>query len=110
MMKLINVVSAMLSVIADFLWSPLIRAHIREVALRSPLFPGQFWTLPMLGLVQIKSVTDFHVTYTIESDSDEEEHTCRRSDFVIHAQVPVHDEPEHPGKVIQLNILTKVDK
>jgi hypothetical protein len=108
MMKLLRVVSKLLGLIADFMWAPIVRAHIREVSLRVPIFPGQAWELPMLGIVTVSSVTDFHVSYRILDDPDEE-HTSRRQDFAIHA-VPVTVESSNDdknGKVIRLNLVQK---
>ena len=69
----------------DFLYSPLVRAYLREVAIRTPVLPGQIWNLPGIGEVKVTGVTDFHVSYRIEGDSFSDDYMCPRKDFVIHS-------------------------
>lgn len=74
---------ALFAMILDFLYAPFVRAHIREILLSRPIFPGQIWDLPDLGQVKITSVNKSIVCYSIEDDSYE----CSRKDFIIHASI-----------------------
>jgi len=106
MTKLIFVIRAIAGMIADFLYAPLIRAHLREIALKAPLFPGQVWFLPMLGRVRILTVSDTIVGYRA-IDADDELYHCSRRDFVILGKTELDD--DRPAQVIPFKIHTQKD-
>lgn len=91
MKRFLSIIELLFNYFADFLYAPLVRAHIREVALKAPLFPGQIWSLPNLGRIRIMSVSDTVVEYTLMNYDDDTFYICKRSDFFVHAR----DELEH---------------
>lgn len=96
-----NVVNTLFSFLADLLYAPLVRAHIKEIALNAPLFPGQIWTLPMLSNVRILRVNNYSVTYTLlETEYDGEEYVCSRSVFIVHGRIPTVS-----NEVTKLNVI-----
>ena len=104
--KLIFVISSIAGMIADFLYAPLIRAHLREIALKAPLFPGQVWYLPMLGRVRLVTVSDTFVGYRA-MDADDEMYHCSRKDFVVMGKTEL-DEAD-TAQVIPFKIHTTKD-
>jgi len=94
------------SSLLEFMYMPLVRAHVREMALRAPLFPGQLWVLPMLGVVRIKSTSDYTVTYTALDDTFDESHVVKRSEFFKFAS-PYEEKPK---AAIPFTVIKKEDK
>ena len=107
MQKLIFVINSILGLIADFLYAPLVRAHLREVALKAPLLPGQNWVLPHLGWVRVTTVGDHYVSYRV-IEGDDEILTCSRKDFVILCRS--EQDSDSSGQVIPFKIYTNKDK
>jgi len=87
--------------VADFLYAPIMRYHMREVALKFPYFPGQVWFLPHLGEVKIVGVTDDHINYTVLDSADETNYFCKRRDFAVFA----HDPNELKKNVVSFNLI-----
>lgn len=81
MMRIFAFFSLILSMLADFLYAPIVRAYMRETAMKFPHLPGQLWQLPMIGEVRITGVTDYHITYKITTDEEETSYSCKRTDF-----------------------------
>jgi|688.fasta_scaffold331245_2 hypothetical protein len=106
MNKLILVINTIASMIADFLYAPIIRAHLRNVSLKVPLFPGQFWFLPHLGQVKIMSVSDTHVSYQA-IDTDDDVYHCSRRDFTTFGQSSPDSDS---GQVIPFKVHTKKEE
>ncbi len=100
-------IRVLVSSILDFLYMPLVRAHIREMALRVPLFPGQLWYLPMLGTVRIKSATDYTVTYIVLDEDGDENYVTKRSEFFKFARPHESDSQAH---VIPFTVFNKEDE
>ena len=108
MRRLIDTVTVLCHMVADFLYAPLIRAHLREVALKSPYFPGQVWCLPYLGRVRIKGVTDFHVDYSlIDDETNDEVYTVSRKEFLVFSREVEDTSDEQNGTVIPFNFNRK---
>lgn len=105
MRKFLEVINVLFSLLADLLYAPLVRAYLKEIAIKAPLFPGQLWTLPGVGKVGILRTNSYSVTYTLLEDDDEEIYTCSRSDFVIHsrsvAELPAKKEEDSKLKLLQ---------
>jgi len=105
MRKFLTTINVLFNFLADLLYTPLVRAHLKEIAIKAPLFPGQRWTLPMIGIVRILRTDIYSVTYTLlECDNDEEVYVCSRCEFVIHGR-SVTDSPEENNEVPKLNII-----
>ena len=86
-----------LRTVFDVIVSPFIRSYLRQVALRTPIFPGQVWTLPMVGEVLIVGATEDTISYL----SGESIYSTQRTEFVKYCQDP--DVPALRGKLIHLN-------
>jgi len=104
-MRLLSYLSLMFSMFLDFLYAPLVRAHMREVVLRAPVIPGQIWVMPGLGDVRVVGITGYHVRYKVESDPFSDEYTCPRKDFVLHSMKRDEEAPKESklGLVIPFN-------
>lgn len=102
-MRLLRIIGTFLGIVADFLYAPVIRYYMREVAIRTPHFPGQRWWLPLLGEVVITGVTDYHVNYKVTAEEDGETYVCSRRDFGIHAKLQEDIEPN--DNVINLSLI-----
>lgn len=104
MKRLLDVITTICHLVADFLYAPILRSHLREVALKQPYFPGQIWRLPNLGRVRIKGVTDFHVNYSLmEDEFDDEVYTVSRKDFLVFSRSLEDPINEQNGTVIPFN-------
>ena len=90
---MLNILRAIFDVVA----SPFVRSYLRQVALRTPIFPGQVWFLPMIGDVLIVGATDETVSYLC----GESIYSTQRAEFVKYCQDP--DVPELRGTLIHLN-------
>lgn len=98
----------MFSAVLEFFYTPFVRAHIRLIALRTPIFPGQHWFLPMLGEVKISGVNESSITYTILAEECFEYYNVPRSEFVKFAKDPSEVLPD--GKVVNFpKLVTKED-
>jgi len=110
MRRILDSISVILNLIADFIYAPLFRAHLREVALKAPLFPGQIWLLPRLGRVRVIGVTDSSVNYELlDAHDDENLYTSTRKDFFINCrgtEEPVEDNNMN-GTIIPFNFSRK---
>jgi len=96
-----------LSMISDFFYSSLLRAHLKTISLKKPLFPGQVWVVPFFGEVMIYSVTDKTVHYLPVTNA-EMVFSISRKDFVLFCKRPDEidyfcDDSESDSNVIQLN-------
>ena len=108
MRKLFDTITLLCHMFADFLYAPLIRAHLREIAMKAPYFPGQIWYLPRLGRVRIKGVTDFHVNYSLMDDeSNDDVYTVSRKDFLSFSRDAEDSNNEPKGTVIPFNFNRK---
>jgi len=106
--KLFDVIAIVCHMLADFLYAPILRAHLREVALKAPYFPGQIWYLPRLGKVRVKGVTDFHVNYALlDDESSDEIYTVSRKDFLSFARDAEEPNNEQNGTIIPFNFNRK---
>lgn len=105
MRKFLEVINVLFNVLADLLYAPLVRAYLKEIAIKAPLFPGQLWILPGVGEVGILRTDIYSVTYTLLEDDNEEIYICSRSEFVIHsrsvAESPVRSEEDSKLKLLQ---------
>jgi len=72
----------------DVLFSPFVRAYIRQVAIKTPIFPGQVWNIPMIGEVLVVGITDETVSYF----SVDSVYSVSRSEFVKHCKEPAAKE------------------
>lgn len=107
MKRIMSFIGLFLNAIADFLYAPIIRYHMREVALKFPYLPGQVWLLPMLGEVKITMVTDDHITYKVIAEGEETTYFCKRREFAMYAKDLREFEEEKANKVIEFNLVHK---
>ena len=106
MRRLISVIEVILHLVADFLYAPILRAHLREVAMKIPFLPGQMWVLPRLGKVRIVGVTDYNVNYKlVDLEDDENTYTVSRKDFGLNCRglEESSNDSQPSGKIIPLN-------
>ena len=106
MRRLINVLEVIFNLIADFLYAPLFRAHLREVALKVSFLPGQTWLRPGLGRVRIMGATDYNLNYRLlDADEDDSMYTVSRKEFYLNCR-SLEDstsDSQPSGKIIPLN-------
>jgi len=106
--KLFDTITLLCHMLADFLYAPLIRAHLREIAMKAPYFPGQIWYLPRLGRVRIKGTTEFHINYSLMDDeSNDDVYTVSRKDFLSFSRDVADSNNEPKGTVIPFNFNRK---
>lgn len=103
-----RIIAILFSAIIEFFYTPFVRAHIRLIALRTPIFPGQRWFLPMLGEVKVTAISEASITYVILAEECFDYHVVPRSEFVKFARDPSEVSPA--GKVVSFPKLVKKDE
>ena len=94
---MLKIFSAILSAIVEVVTAPLVKAYAANFSMKFPLFSGQIWRLPNLGLVKIVEISeqDNSVWYIVYPFDDLGEiHKSSRKDFTAHCRHPGLDEEE----------------
>lgn len=83
--------SVFLNAFTEIVTSSLVMAYAFRLSLKFPLFSGQIWALPNLGLVKIVEISekDNSVWYILYPFDDLGEiHKSSRTDFTLHCRQP----------------------
>ena len=89
--------SIFLIAFTEVITSPLVMAYSFSLSLKFPLFSGQIWALPNLGLVKIVEISeqDNSVWYILYPFDDFGEiHKSSRKDFTLHCRQPSTEQEE----------------
>jgi hypothetical protein len=94
---MLKVCSILINALAEVLTAPLLRSYTANFSIKFPLFSGQIWRLPNLGLVKIVEISeqDDSVWYILYPFDDLGEiHKSPRKDFTRHCRQPSLDQEE----------------
>ena len=94
---MLNSLSIFLIAFTEAATLPLVLAYSYGFSLRFPLFSGQIWSLPNLGLVKIVEISekDNSVWYILYPFDDLGEiHKSSRRDFTLHCRQPKASQEE----------------
>lgn len=94
---MLKVCSILLNALAEVLTAPLLRSYTKNFSVKFPLFSGQIWRLPNLGLVKIVEISEqdnsiWYILYPFEDLS--EIHKSSRRDFTLHCRQPNAEQEE----------------
>ena len=89
--------SIILTTFAEIATLPLVMAYAFRFSIKFPLFSGQIWALPNLGLVKIVEISEkdnsiWYILYPFDDLS--EIHKSSRRDFTLHCRQPNAEQEE----------------